>query len=55
MADWFLETGLYLLGVVVVPLVGVLLVYSGLWGDRSKGRARCSKYWYEMRGTVAGT
>ena len=51
-ADWFLETGLYLLGVAVVPLVGLLLVCWGLWGDRSKGRPRCPKCWYDMRGTV---
>ena len=52
MADWFLETGVYLLGVVVVPLVGLLLVCWGLWGDRSKGRARCPKCWYDMRGSL---
>ena len=52
MVDWFLETGLYLLGVAVVPLVGLLLVCWGLWGDRSKGRPRCPKCWYDMRGTV---
>ena len=52
MADWFLETGLYLLGVAVVLLVGLLLICSGLWGDRSKGRPRCPKCWYDMRGTV---
>ena len=55
MTDWSLETGLYLLGVAVIPGVGVLLVLWGLWGDRSKGRPRCPKCWYDMRGTVAGT
>ena len=40
MPDWFLETGLYLLGVALVPAVGLLLVRWGLWGDRSKGRPR---------------
>ena len=57
MADWFLETGLYLLGVAVVPVAGVVLVCFGLWGDRSKGRPRCPKCWYDMRGAVpeAGT
>ena len=34
MATWFLETGLYLLGVVLVPAVGLLLVCWGLWGYR---------------------
>ena len=52
MIDWLLETGLYLLGVAVVPLVGFVLVAWGLWGDRSKGRLRCPKCWYDMRGTV---
>ena len=52
MSAWFLETGLYLLGVALVPLVGLLLVARGLWGDRSKGRPRCPKCWYDMRGTV---
>jgi hypothetical protein len=53
MLDWFTETGFgYLLGVAVVTLIGVLLVYRGLWGDRSKGQARCPKCWYDMRGTV---
>ena len=52
MATWFLENGLYLLGVALVPVVGLLLVYWSLWGDRSKGRSRCPKCWYDMRGTV---
>ena len=54
MSAWFLETGLYLLGVAVVPLVGLLLVCFGLWGGRSKGRPRCPKCWYDMRGSVPG-
>jgi hypothetical protein len=41
MLDWFTETGFaYLLGVAVVPLIGLVLLYRGLWGDRSKGRVR---------------
>ena len=24
----------------------------GLWRDRSKGRPRCPKCWYDMRGTL---
>ena len=52
MADWFLETGVYLLGVALVPAVGLLLVCWGLWGDRSKGRARCPRCWYDMRGSL---
>ena len=52
MADWFLETGLYLIGVALVPTVGLPLVCWGLWGDRSKGRTRCPKCWYDMRGSL---
>ena len=52
MVDWFLETGLYVVGAVLLPVVGVLLVYFGVWGDRSKGRVRCPACWYDMRGTV---
>jgi hypothetical protein len=53
MLAWFTETGFgYLLGVVAVTLVGLALVYRGLWGDRSKGRVRCPKCWYDMRGTL---
>ena len=52
MADWFLETGLYLLGIALIPAIGLLLVCWGLWGDRSKGRSRCPKCWYDMRGSL---
>ena len=52
MATWFLETGLYLLGVALIPAVGLLLVYSGLWGDRSKGRPRCPQGWHDLRGSL---
>ena len=36
----------------LMSLTGLLLVGSGLWGDRDRGRARCPKCWYDMRGTV---
>ena len=49
MLDWLLEAGLYLLGVALIPGIGLLLVCSGLWGDRSKGRPRC---WTNQRATV---
>ena len=52
MANWFLETGLYLLGVAIIPIVGLVLVCRGLWGDRSKGRPRCPNCWYDMRGSL---
>jgi hypothetical protein len=52
MSAWFLETGIYLLGLALIPAVGLLLVAWGLWGDRSKGCCRCPKCWYDMRGTV---
>ena len=48
MTSWFTETGFgYVLGVAAVTLIGLLLVCWGLWGDRSMGRARCPKCWYE--------
>jgi hypothetical protein len=53
MLDWFTDTGFgYLLGMALVTLVGLLLVYRGLWGDHSKGRVRCPKCWYDMRGSL---
>ena len=52
MADWFLHTGVYLLGIALIPVVGVLLIAWGVWGDRSKGRSRCPKCWYDMRGSL---
>jgi hypothetical protein len=53
MIDWLLETGfIYLLGVALIALVGLLLACWGVWGDRSKGRARCPECWYDMRGTL---
>ena len=30
MVDWFLQTGVYLLGVALIPAVGLLLVSWGL-------------------------
>ena len=44
MANWLLETGLYLLGIVLIPLLGIVLipvvglalVCWGLWGDRRR-------------------
>ena len=53
MGDRFIESGIiYLLGFATVPVTGLLLVCSGLWGDRSKGQSRCPKCWYDMRGTL---
>ena len=52
MADWLFGTGLYLLGVALIPVAGLLLTCWGLWGDRSKGRSRCPKCWYDMRGSL---
>jgi hypothetical protein len=37
---------------MLIPGAGLLLVYRGLWGDRSKGRTRCPKCWYDMRGSL---
>ena len=35
----------------VLFLGAVSLLYFGLWGDRSKGRLRCPKCWYDMSGS----
>ena len=40
-------------GAAVVFLGAMALLWWGLFGDRSRGRARCPKCWYEMRGSVA--
>jgi hypothetical protein len=39
----------WLLAVPLV-LVGVLLLRYGVWGDRSRGRRRCPRCWYDMTG-----
>jgi len=40
---------------VLLFLGAIALLYWGLWGDRSKGRMRCPKCWYDMSGSfVAG-
>ena len=36
----------------VLFLGAIALLYWGLWGDRSKGRLRCPKCWYDMTGSV---
>ena len=38
MANWFPEIRLHLLGIAMIPLVGVVLIRWGLWGERSRGR-----------------
>ena len=40
MIDWFFEIGMYLIGLSLIFLIGVIGILWGLWGDRSKGRAR---------------
>jgi hypothetical protein len=53
MTAWSLEAGFgYLIGIAAVTQIGLLLVYWGLWGDRSKGRARCPRCWYDLRGSL---
>jgi DNA-directed RNA polymerase subunit RPC12/RpoP len=43
---WLTAAGVVLLGAVALLLWGLL-------GDRSKGRPRCPKCWYDMTGSVA--
>ena len=52
MVDWFLHTGAYILGVSAVVLLGAALIRWAMWGDRSRGRPRCPKCWYDMRGSL---
>ena len=52
MFDWLFSTHVYLFGAALIPAVGVFLIYRGLWGDRSKGRPRCPRCWYDMRGSL---
>ncbi len=54
MIEWFAQVGLYLTIVGVVFLSGSGLALWGPFGDRSKGRARCPKCWYDMRGPRPG-
>ena len=49
--DWLFHSGLYLLCVTMIAGVA-LLICSGVWGDRSRGRPRCPKCWYDMRGSM---
>ena len=41
-----------LLGCGLAAVIGDILIRRGRWGDRSVGRPRCPKCWYDMRGTV---
>ena len=52
MDAWPAQLGLHVLAVALTPLVGLLLVFWGLCGDRSNGRPRCPECWYDMRGSL---
>ena len=52
MAGRSIESDLYLLGVVLVAVVGVLLIWLGQFADRSRGRPRCPECWCDMRGSL---
>ena len=52
MANWFLQTGIYLIGFALIFLGGLTLAYWGIWGNRSKGKPRCPRCWYDMRGSL---
>ena len=38
--------------VIGVVVLGDFVIRLGVRGDRSDGRARCPKCWYDMRGTL---
>jgi hypothetical protein len=40
----------YVVAGSVVAIVGLWLLYRGLLGDRSRGRRRCGRCWYDMAG-----
>ena len=42
----------FIVGSVLVLVIGVELIRYGLWYDRSNGRPRCPRCWYDMRGTL---
>jgi hypothetical protein len=54
MAQSFGELGVYLVGMSVLLVGAGMLVLWGLFGDRCRGRSRCPKCWYDMRGRRAG-
>ena len=43
---------LCLLAMALISISGILVICWGSWGDRSKGRPRCPKCWYDMRGSL---
>jgi hypothetical protein len=51
---WFTSVGIYLAVMGLLLLAGVALVLWGLFGDRSRGRARCPRCWYDLRGRREG-
>lgn len=54
MLEWLLDIGSYLIGMGLAFVVACALVTWGLFADRSKGRARCPRCWYDMRGRREG-
>lgn len=43
---------LYQLGVPALIVAGIALLIWGMWGDRSRGRRRCPRCWYDMHGVA---
>ncbi|MEM6260096.1 MAG: C2H2-type zinc finger protein [Planctomycetota bacterium] len=50
MAGWFWQYGIWLTGLGGCLLIALVLSAWGLLGDRCKGRLRCPRCWYDMRG-----
>ena len=51
MTDYPWTAWLWWIGGAVLGLLGLWLLYWSLLRDRSKGRRRCPKCWYNMSGT----
>ena len=55
MTDYPWTAWLWWIGGAVLGLLGLWLLYCSLLRDRSKGRRRCPKCWYNMSGTDSMT
>ena len=52
MVSGSLEAGLYVVSLAALVAAGLGLLWSGLFGDRSKGRPRCPECWCDLAETL---